>query len=226
MSRMSTYAAAAVLALIGFYSWPDDAADDAGVAVPQAVAAGQAAGDLMSTAVARAGTLSPFGTTATPADDAEARIAQRQAYMAKDGIVMDEAYLRMSTADLSRLGGEGDPLASLQLAQRYWYEPDHVQKEPGADLSDRPQAIALQLYTAAARGGAGFVPELIAARLYATRADPTEAAAWSMVADKFGAAQAPVASGTTRSFRTLTYEQLDAANKRAVEIANSIGAVL
>ena len=225
MQRISIYAAAGVLALIVFYSWPDNSTSEAGSAVNQSMAGGDAAGNLMSAVVARSGASSPFDNSAAPADDQNARIAQRKAYMAKDGLSVDEKYLWMNTADLSRLSSAGDALASLQLAQRYWYEPDHMQSEPGADFSDQPQAIGLKLYIAAARGGAGFVPELIASRLYTARADPAEAAAWSMVADKFGSAtrQAP---GPARSFSALTYEQLDAANKRAVEIANSIGAAL
>lgn len=225
MQRISIYATVASLALIGFYSWPAGSTNDADAAVNQSVADGQAGRDLMGAIVAMSGTSSPFGKPLAPADDQNARIAQRKEYMAKDGIAMDEKYLRMNTADLSRLGNTGDALASLQLAQRYWYEPDHMSSEPGADFSDQPQAVALKLYTVAARGGAGFVPELIASRLYAMRSDPTEAAAWSMVADKFGSATHST-TGPVRSFSGLTYEQLDAANKRAIEIANSIGAAL
>ena len=220
MSRLSVCLWTTALTVIVIYSWPSDKATPV---VASHDNAADAASDLFSVVAAQSSRLSPFGMMPQPDQSAEERIRNRKAYMAKDGITMDERYFRMSVEELDQRGKNGDALASIQIAQRYWNEADGMQSEAGTDFSDKPHAIALRFYTMATRGGAAFIPEIVANHLYLSGENPTEAAAWDMIAQKFGSSATSVKPGPARTFRSMTYEQLNAANQRANELADEIG---
>jgi hypothetical protein len=139
--------------------------------------------------------------------------------MSKDGIMMPEKYFKMSVQELTDLGRGGDIAASIQLAERYWNEADTMQSEPGTDFSEPPRAVALRYYMLAVQGGAGNIPEIVANRLYQSGGDLTDAAAWDMVSSRFGTMIGGRYSGKSRSFSSLTYEQMSAADARAHEIS-------
>jgi len=172
---------------------------------------------------ARPSLTSPFGTaTYTPPDQAEL-LKKRKERLARDGYALPEKYLTMNVAELTDLGKGGDALAAIQLADRYWNEADAMQAEAGMDFSESPRAVAMRYFTLAARGGAGTIPETVAKRLYESGGDVTDAAAWDMVARRFNTANNGRNSATTRSFTSMSYEQMTAANARAAEIASQIG---
>lgn len=166
---------------------------------------------------------SPFGAVSYTAPNQANLIKKRKERMARDGYAIPEKYLAMNVIELTTLGKNGDPLAAVQLADRYWSEADSMQSEAGMDFNESPRVIALHYFTIAAQGGAGTIPELVAKRLYESGGDETNAAAWDMVAQRFNTANNRRSAGANRSFSSMSYEQMNPANARAAEIAAQIG---
>ncbi|MEO5932646.1 MAG: hypothetical protein ABIQ08_03720 [Duganella sp.] len=224
MSRKIAMMGSVGLLVAAGYYWGGDApSNEKSATLPSAVAARAAMPTTPSGNAARPSLTSPFGTASyTPPDPAEL-LKKRKERLARDGYVLPEKYLTMNLVELTNLGKGGDPLASIQLADRYWSEADSLQSEAGVDLSESPRAIALRYFTMAARGGAGTIPETVAKRLYESGGDITTAAAWDMVAQRFSSANKGRNSGSDRSYLSMSYEQMNAANARAAEIASQIG---
>jgi len=206
------------------YYWNGDApSNEKSAGIPPVATARTALATASSGNPAKPSLTSPFGTASyTPPDPAEL-LKERKERLARDGYALPEKYLTMNLVELTNLGKGGDALAAIQLADRYWSEGDAMQSEAGVDFSESPRAIALRYFTLATQGGAGTIPETVAKRLYESGADVTTAAAWDMVAQRFNGANKGRNSGSNRSFSSMSYEQMNAANARAAEIATQIG---
>lgn len=169
--------------------------------------------------------ISPFGTGSYVEPNKDELIKKRKERMLRDGFSVPEKYFTMSVEELTNLGKAGDTSASIQLAERYWNEAAIMQSEVGVDFSETPRNIALRYFVMATQGGAGNIPEIVAKRLYESKDDVVNAAAWDMVAQRFSISDGMANSRSVRSFKGLTYEQINEANSHAAEIASQIGFV-
>nr|WP_315214044.1 hypothetical protein [uncultured Duganella sp.] len=224
MSRMIfTFTSIGTLVAAVYYWGAEAPSSKESASIAQAVNARAPVATASRGHVAKPSLNSPFGTGSyTPPDQAEL-LKKRKERLARDGYALPEKYLTMTVVELATLGKGGDALAAIQLADRYWSEADSMQAEAGMDFSESPRAVAMRYFTAAARGGAGTIPETVAKRLYESGGDVTDAAAWDMVARRFNTANNGRNSATNRSFSSMSYEQMTAANARAAEIASQIG---
>lgn len=224
MSRKIVTLTSVSLVAAAVYYWGREApSSEESVKIPAAATARTAIAAASPANAASMSLTSPFGTASyTPPDQAEL-VKKRKERLARDGYALPEKYLTMNLVELTNLSKGGDALAAIQLADRYWSEADSLQSEAGVDFSESPRTIALRYFTSAARGGAGTIPETVAKRLYESGGDVITAAAWDMVAQRSNTANNGKNSATNRSFSSMSYEQMNAANARAAEIATQIG---
>lgn len=169
--------------------------------------------------------ISPFGAGSFVEENKDELIKKRKERMLRDGFSVPDKYFNMSIQELTKLGNAGDTCASIQLAERYWNEAAFMQSEVGMDFSENPRSIALRYFVMATQGGAGNIPEIVANRLYESKDDVVNAAAWDMVAQRFSTSDGMGNSRAVRSFKDMNYEQINEANLHAAEIASQIGFV-
>jgi hypothetical protein len=123
---------------------------------------------------------------------------------------------------LKQLGDSGDVFAMIQLGERCWSEADALVYDPDMDYSDKPQNIALRYFMPAVRGGAGNVTAVVAKIMFGD-GNIIDAAAWDMIAHKFGQNRNDQCFAAEGTFGKLSYEQMTAAQQRGKEIAIQMG---
>jgi hypothetical protein len=166
--------------------------------------------------------ISPFSSgNPTPPDSTEL-IKRRKQIMVAGGYTTPEKYFHMDIGELTGLERSGDVFASLQLGERYWSEAKALEYDPDADYSDAPKNIAIHHFVIAIRGGAGNVSAIVAKRMFED-GKVIEAAAWDMIAQRNEQQANQASYGKDRDFSKMSYEQLNAAQKKANEIASKLG---
>ncbi|WGG52096.1 hypothetical protein [Rugamonas sp. DEMB1] len=169
--------------------------------------------------------LSPFSLGAPVPPDPTEIIKQRKQIMTAGGYTTPEKYFYMNVKELTDLGRAGDVFASLQLGERYWNEAKSLEYDPDMDYSDAPKNIAVRHFLVAIREGAGNVIPIVAKRMLED-GEIIDAVAWNMISQRGGQLENQKSFNQSRNFSKLSYEQLNAAQKKANDIASELGITL
>lgn len=117
--------------------------------------------------------------------DAAELIDARRERMKRGGYSTPERYFSLSLSELNRAARTGDLYATLQLADRYYYEASDAQFEDGFDLDSPPQTKGRELFEAAALAGHGEVLNRLTL-IAETEKNREQLATWTVFAEKIG----------------------------------------
>ncbi|UTY60206.1 hypothetical protein [Massilia sp. erpn] len=187
------FALAAMAAILLYFAWPSGQNTvPAAPSAPITTAASAAGKTAVPAAPAISGApdspswaRSPFGRAVPLADSRPRPIERRKEQMKAGGYYTPEEYFTLPLKELQTRAKAGDIYALLQLGQQYYYEGPALQEEEGYQLDEDPRFVGKRHFAAAAVGGHGQMPAVLA-QLYAAEGDMVNAYAWQLFGEQLG----------------------------------------
>jgi hypothetical protein len=214
--------AIALASIIAFVLWPHAQPNTAPAEVQAEAASAQSRASTVFQGNSWGSSPFALGAQHTATDQTE-MIKQRRKVMTAGGYQTPERYFSMSVKELRQLASVGDVSAMLQLGERHWSESASADHDPELDVEGISRDVATRYFIRALQGGAAMVTTVMAKRTYGN-GDIVEAAAWDRLARRYGQHQNNQAVDTARTFTGMSAQQSAAAESRAKQIAQQIGA--